>query len=225
METCQEYLSKATFFSPSDEWVLPAASTIKREEREFVVDSGASMHMVSERDLNSVELETMRTSKSPTTVMTAKGEVQTREEATGNVKRIGLTGWAAGPRAPFWPPFSVRMGLFWEVRGIQISMREPDFEHFSWFEPSFFGSLKTPNVGVYKKITRSLKRTTKHRRIEILVFGTAWPILRLREVEISVRDFVSQNSRFYHVLSVPVVAVGVYGECHVCNVQNLLFCE
>ena len=34
------------------------------EEREFVVDSGASMHMVSKKDLNSAELETMRTSKS-----------------------------------------------------------------------------------------------------------------------------------------------------------------
>ena len=47
------------------------------EEREFVVDSGASVHMVSKTDLNSAELETMRTSRSPTTVMTANREVQT----------------------------------------------------------------------------------------------------------------------------------------------------
>ena len=67
-----------------------AASTIKSEEREFVVDSGASMHMVSKRDLNSAELETMRISKNPTTVMTAHGEVQTREEATENVKELDL---------------------------------------------------------------------------------------------------------------------------------------
>ena len=52
------------------------------EEREFVVDSGANMHMVSEKDLNSAELETMRTSRSPTTVMTANGEVRTSKEAT-----------------------------------------------------------------------------------------------------------------------------------------------
>ena len=38
--------------------MLPAASTIKPEEREFVVDSGASMHMVSKKDLNSAELQT-----------------------------------------------------------------------------------------------------------------------------------------------------------------------
>ena len=48
------------------------------------------MHMVSERDLNSAELETMRTSRSPTTVMMANGEVQTREEATENVKELDL---------------------------------------------------------------------------------------------------------------------------------------
>ena len=73
---------KAAFYFPAEEWVLPAASTKEPEEREFVVDSGASMHMVSKKDLNSAELETMRTSRSPTKVMTANGEVQTREEAT-----------------------------------------------------------------------------------------------------------------------------------------------
>ena len=49
---------KATFYSPREEWIMPAASTIKPEEREFVVDSGASMDMVSKRDSNSAELET-----------------------------------------------------------------------------------------------------------------------------------------------------------------------
>ena len=81
---------QVSFYSPAEEWVLPAGSTKEPEEREFVVDSGASMHMVSKRDLNSAELETMRTSKSPTTVMTANGEVQTREEATVYVKELDL---------------------------------------------------------------------------------------------------------------------------------------
>ena len=58
------------------------------EEREFVVDSGASMHLVSKKDLNSSELETMRISRNPTTVMTANGEVQTREEATEIVEEL-----------------------------------------------------------------------------------------------------------------------------------------
>ena len=78
---------RATFFSPSETRFLPA-STLKPEEREFVVDSGASMHMISKKDLNSVELETLTTSRSPTTVMTANGEVQTHEEATVYVKEL-----------------------------------------------------------------------------------------------------------------------------------------
>ena len=45
-----------------------------------MVDSRASMHMVSKRDHNSAELETMGTSRNPTTVMAANGEVQTREK-------------------------------------------------------------------------------------------------------------------------------------------------
>ena len=51
---------KAAFYFPAEEWVLLAASTKEPEEREFVVDSGASMHMVSKKDHNSGELETMR---------------------------------------------------------------------------------------------------------------------------------------------------------------------
>ena len=81
---------KATFYSPSEEWALPAASTKEPEEREFVVDSGASMHMARKKDLNSAELETMRMSRNPTTVMTANGEVQTRQDATVFVKELEL---------------------------------------------------------------------------------------------------------------------------------------
>ena len=59
-----------------------AVSTIKLEERDFVVDSRANMHVVSRKDLNSAELETVRISKSPTMVVTASGEVLTNDEAT-----------------------------------------------------------------------------------------------------------------------------------------------
>ena len=61
---------------------MPAASTIKPEDREFVADSGASMHMASRKDLNKAELETVKISKNPATVVTANGEVLTKEEAT-----------------------------------------------------------------------------------------------------------------------------------------------
>ena len=53
---------KDTFFSPADEWSLPASSVIKPEEREFVVDPGASMHMLSRKDLNTAELATVKVS-------------------------------------------------------------------------------------------------------------------------------------------------------------------
>ena len=48
------------------------------------------MHTVNKRDFNSAELETTTTSRSPTTVMTATDEVQTREEATVYVKELDL---------------------------------------------------------------------------------------------------------------------------------------
>ena len=57
---------------------------LKPEEREFVVDSGAST------DLNSAELETVTTSRSPMTVITANGKVQTHEEATVYVKELDI---------------------------------------------------------------------------------------------------------------------------------------
>ena len=60
---------KARFFSSADVWCLPAPSSTKLEESEFVVDSEASMHMLSRKDLNPAELETFRVSRNPTTVI------------------------------------------------------------------------------------------------------------------------------------------------------------
>ena len=81
--------NKATLFSPSENRCQPA-STLKPEEREFVVDSGASMHMISKKDLNDAEMDTLTKSCSPTTVITANGEVQTHEEATVYVKELAI---------------------------------------------------------------------------------------------------------------------------------------
>ena len=79
--------NKATFFSPSENRCLPA-STLKPEEREFVVDSGASMHMISKKDLSDAEMDTLTKSCSPMIVITANGEVQTHEEAIVYVKEL-----------------------------------------------------------------------------------------------------------------------------------------
>ena len=81
---------KTAFFSPSQNWCLPAPSTLKPMEREFVVDSGASMHMISKKDLCDAEMGTLTKSCSPTIVITANGEVQTQEEATVYVKELGI---------------------------------------------------------------------------------------------------------------------------------------
>ena len=81
--------NKETFFSPSENRCLPA-STLKPEEREFVVDSGASMHMISKKDLSDAEMDTLTKSCSPTIVITANGEVQTHEEAIVYVKELDI---------------------------------------------------------------------------------------------------------------------------------------
>ena len=80
---------RATFFSPSENRCLPA-STLKPEEREFVVDSGASMHMISKKDLSKAEMDTLTKSCCPTIVITANGEVQTHEEAIVYVKELDI---------------------------------------------------------------------------------------------------------------------------------------
>ena len=80
---------RAAFFSSPENRCLPA-STLKPEEREFVVDSLASMHMISKKDLNSAEMDTLTKSCSPTIVITANGDVQTHEEAIVYVKELDV---------------------------------------------------------------------------------------------------------------------------------------
>ena len=80
---------RAIFFSPSENRCLPASS-LKPEERTFVVDSGASMHMISKKDLSDAEMDTLTKSCSPTIVIAANGEVQTHEEAIVYVKELDI---------------------------------------------------------------------------------------------------------------------------------------
>ena len=96
VEVGQKYIKikrrkiKTAFFSLSGSRCLPAPSTLKPEERDFVGDSRASMHMISNKDLNSAELETLTTSRSLATVITANGEVHTHEETTVQVKELDI---------------------------------------------------------------------------------------------------------------------------------------
>ena len=72
---------EATFYSPV-EIKAPVLVSENTEERMFVVDSGASMHMLSKKGLSPDEMDTLRRSRTPAKVVTAIGEVQTNEEAT-----------------------------------------------------------------------------------------------------------------------------------------------
>ena len=63
--------------------------TKETEERDFLwLIPGRVCIRSARKTFFSAELETMRTSRSPTTVMTANGEVQTREDAKENVKEL-----------------------------------------------------------------------------------------------------------------------------------------
>ena len=80
---------KAAYFSfPKNRCHI--ASTFKFEEREFVVDSGASMHMISKKDLSKAEMDTLTKSCSPTIVITTNSEVQTQEEAIVYVRELDM---------------------------------------------------------------------------------------------------------------------------------------
>ena len=70
--------------------LVSLASTLKLEEREFVVDFGASMHMISKKDLSNAEMDILTKSCSLTIVLTANGEVQTHEEAILYVKELDI---------------------------------------------------------------------------------------------------------------------------------------
>ena len=73
---------KSNFFSPAEAWCIPAPSVTNPEDRESVADSEASMYMLSKKDLNTTEMETVRVTKTPSKVITANRDVQTNEEAT-----------------------------------------------------------------------------------------------------------------------------------------------
>ena len=59
---------------------MPAPTSKRPEEREFVVDSGASMHIMSKKNLSSEEIWTVKRSRNPTVVLIANGEVHIHEE-------------------------------------------------------------------------------------------------------------------------------------------------
>ena len=69
-----------------------STSTINLDEREreFIVVSGASMHIVSKMSLTPEELETVEVSRFLTSVITANGSIDTTEEAIACVNDLDM---------------------------------------------------------------------------------------------------------------------------------------
>ena len=61
-----------------------------RRQKEFIIGSGASVQMMSKTDLTPEEVETIRVSRLPTTVITANESIDTTEEAKVYVKDLDL---------------------------------------------------------------------------------------------------------------------------------------
>ena len=63
--TSSKIQTKLRFFTPIEAGVMLAPTSKRPEELEVVVDSGASMHMMSKKELSSDELDTLREGPEP----------------------------------------------------------------------------------------------------------------------------------------------------------------
>ena len=64
------------------EKVVASRPDCEHEHREFIVESGASLHMMSKNELPLGEKDTIRRSKEPTVITTSTGKAESTEEAT-----------------------------------------------------------------------------------------------------------------------------------------------
>ena len=71
--------NEATFFKQKMEnWRVASTLTVNPEERQFMIDSGVSVNMMSKMELSPEEQETVKVSRLPTTVIiTANGSIDT----------------------------------------------------------------------------------------------------------------------------------------------------
>ena len=81
---------KTTFCTPFEVRAMPAPTSTRPEEREFVVDSGAPMHTMSKKELVSEEMDTVERSRTPAVVLTSNGEVHSHDEAQVFVHDLNL---------------------------------------------------------------------------------------------------------------------------------------
>ena len=66
-------LGERSYILQTEVRVVASTSNVNPDERGFIVDSGASMRMISKTDLPPEDLETVEVSRLPTTVITTSG--------------------------------------------------------------------------------------------------------------------------------------------------------
>ena len=76
--------------TPIEANVMSAPTSTKSEEREFVVDSGAAMNILSKKESSSGKMDTRKRSQTPTIVLTANGKVQGHGQAQKIVHDLNL---------------------------------------------------------------------------------------------------------------------------------------
>ena len=76
--TSSKMRTKLRFYNPIEARVMLAPTSKRPKQREFVIDSGASTHMMSEKEQSSDELETLRRSRNTTVVLAPNEEVHTK---------------------------------------------------------------------------------------------------------------------------------------------------
>ena len=78
---------KVTFYCPIVASATPTPTSKSPEDREFVVDSGTSMHKLSKKDLSSEEMETLRRSRTSPVVVDGKWRSENKQGSTSVCSR------------------------------------------------------------------------------------------------------------------------------------------
>ena len=72
------------------ELATASTSNVSLDERAFIVDAAASLHVMCETDLSPEELVTAEVPRLPTAAIAANGSIDTTDEATVNVEDLDI---------------------------------------------------------------------------------------------------------------------------------------
>ena len=128
------------------------------------------IHMISRKDLNYAELKIVRTSKSPTTVIKANGEVQTHEERDVTMNKYGAT--CIIPKSRNGCKNSGRILTMKEFLNTETHTRVLRTNHLSSRRDEWYRANNTVFIHIsrkteFAKSVRGLKITTVPRRRRI----------------------------------------------------------